>query len=456
MRYKSTRGGISGLKFSETLLMGLAPDGGLLVPESIPDIQNDLASWKKLSFVELAKEVIGIFADDISKDVLDPIVERAYQDFDHPDVVGLEALDNIHVLELFHGPTLAFKDIALQLLGGLFTEILGQTKEHLNILGATSGDTGSAAIAAIRGRPNMDIFIMYPDKKVSPLQELQMTTNLDPNVHCIAIKGSFDDCQNLMKSVFGDLAFKKDFRLGAINSVNWARIMAQIVYYGYISLRFPDGCCFSVPTGNFGNVFAAFIAKRMGFPVDRLIVATNENDILHRFFDRGDYSRGETHFTLSPAMDIQVASNFERYLYYLTDCDSARVGGFMAEFANSGKVSMEGPLTDEPFCSATVKNAEMLDALRTVKQNLGYLLDPHSAVGYVAANRFSKELSLPVVTVATAHPAKFPEAMTQAGVDPVAVHQKLEALKSLPTQREIFAADEALVKNFIKERARGV
>ena len=456
MRYKSTRGGISGLKFSETLLMGLAPDGGLLVPESIPDIQDNLALWKKLSFVELAKEVIGIFADDISKDVLDPIVERAYQDFDHPDVVGLEALENIHVLELFHGPTLAFKDIALQLLGGLFTEILGQTKEHLNILGATSGDTGSAAIAAIRGRPNMDIFIMYPDKKVSPLQELQMTTNLDPNVHCIAIKGSFDDCQNLMKSVFGDLAFKKDFRLGAINSVNWARVMAQIVYYGYISLRFADGCCFSVPTGNFGNVFAAFIAKRMGFPVDRLIVATNENDILHRFFDRGDYSRGETHFTLSPAMDIQVASNFERYLYYLTDCDSARVGRFMAEFANSGKVSMERPLMDEPFCSATVKNAEMLDALRTVKQNLGYLLDPHSAVGYVAANRFLKELSLPVVTVATAHPAKFPEAMTQAGVDPVAVHQKLEALKSLPTQREIFAADEALVKNFIKERARGV
>ena len=456
MRYKSTRGGISGLKFSETLLMGLAPDGGLLVPESIPDIQDNLALWKKLSFVELAKEVIGIFADDISKDVLDPIVERAYQDFDHPDVVGLEALDNIHVLELFHGPTLAFKDIALQLLGGLFTEILGQTKEHLNILGATSGDTGSAAIAAIRGRPNMDIFIMYPDKKVSPLQELQMTTNLDPNVHCIAIKGSFDDCQNLMKSVFGDLAFKKDFRLGAINSVNWARVMAQIVYYGYISLRFADGCCFSVPTGNFGNVFAAFIAKKMGFPVDRLIVATNENDILHRFFDRGDYSRGETHFTLSPAMDIQVASNFERYLYYLTDCDSARVGRFMAEFANLGKVSMEGPLTDESFCSVTVKNAEMLDALRTVKQNLGYLLDPHSAVGYVAANRFSKELSLPVVTVATAHPAKFPEAIAQAGIDPVAVHQKLEALKNLPTQREIFSADEAVVKNFIKERARGL
>ena len=456
MRYKSTRGGISGLKFSETLLMGLAPDGGLLVPETIPNIKDELASWKDLSFIELAKEIVGLFAEDISKNVLDPIVENAYLDFDHPDVVGLEALENIHVLELFHGPTLAFKDIALQLLGGLFTEVLGQTKEHLNILGATSGDTGSAAIAAIRGRPNMDIFIMYPDNKVSPLQELQMTTNLDPNVHCIAIKGSFDDCQNLMKNIFGDLAFKRDLRLGAINSVNWARVMAQVVYYGYISLRFSDGCCFSVPTGNFGNVFAAFIAKRMGFPIGKLIVATNENDILHRFFDSGDYSRGETHFTLSPAMDIQVASNFERYLYYRTDCDSALVGRFMAEFANSGKVSMQVLLTDEPFCSTTVKNGEMLDALRSVKKNSGYLLDPHSAVGYVAANEFSGQLSLPVVTVATAHPAKFPEAIKQAGIDSVAVHQKLESLKNLPTQRELFPADEAIVKDFLRERARGV
>ncbi len=456
MRYKSTRGGISGLKFRETLLMGLAPDGGLLVPETIPNIKDELTLWKDISFIELAKKIVGIFAEDISENVLDSIVESAYQDFDHPDVVGLEALENIHVLELFHGPTLAFKDIALQLLGGLFAEVLGQTKEHLNILGATSGDTGSAAIAAIRGRPNMDIFIMYPDNKVSPLQELQMTTNLDPNVHCIAIKGSFDDCQNLMKNIFGDLAFKKDLRLGAINSVNWARVMAQVVYYGYISLRFSEGCCFSVPTGNFGNVFAAYIAKKMGFPIGKLIVATNENDILHRFFDSGHYSRGETHFTLSPAMDIQVASNFERYLYYRTDCDSALVGRSMAEFTNSGTVTMQRPLTDEPFCSTTVKNGEMLDAMRSVKKNSGYLLDPHSTVGYVAAKQFAGELSLPIVTVATAHPAKFPEAIKRAGLDLVPVHQKLQELKNLPTQRELFAADEALVKDFIKGRATSV
>ena len=244
MRYKSTRGGISGLTFCETLLMGLAPDGGLLLPESIPNISNNLESWRSLSFVELAQEVIAIFADDIPKDDLDTIIEQAYSNFEHEDVVGLEKLGDIHVLELFHGPTLAFKDVALQLLGGLFDYVLSKNNQHLNILGATSGDTGSAAIAGIRGRANMDIFIMYPDEKVSPLQELQMTTNLK-TMHCIAIDGSFDDCQNLMKSIFGDLAFKKDFRLGAINSVNWARILAQIVYYAYAALKLVENlvCC---------------------------------------------------------------------------------------------------------------------------------------------------------------------------------------------------------------------
>jgi threonine synthase len=453
MRYKSTRGGVSGLKFSETLLMGLAPDGGLFVPEVIPDVKDNLLSWKDLSFVELAKEVVGVFVDDIQKDVLDSIIEKAYSDFEHKDVVGLDALEDIFVLELFHGPTLAFKDVALQLLGGLFSHILRERKQHLNILGATSGDTGSAAIAGIRGCSNIDIFIMYPDQKVSALQELQMTTNVEPNVHCLAIEGSFDDCQNLMKNIFGDLDFKNDFHLGAINSVNWARIMAQIVYYGYASLRFADGCCFAVPTGNFGNVFAAFLAKKMGFPIDKLIVATNENDILHRFFQNGDYSRGPTHFTLSPAMDIQVASNFERYLYYQSGCDTAQLGRFMDEFNHSGKVTLQGLSKDEMLVSTAVNSNEMLEALRDVKRRSGYLLDPHSAVGFVAANRFLRELKTPMVTVATAHPAKFPDAIEKAGIEPVAVHQKLEKLKNLPTKRKIFAADQALIKGYIKERA---
>ena len=449
MRYKSTRGGISGLTFCETLLMGLAPDGGLLLPESIPNITDNLDSWRSLSFVELAQEVIAVFADDIPKDHLDSIIKQAYSNFEHEDVVSLERLGDIYVLELFHGPTLAFKDVALQLLGGLFDYVLSKNNQHLNILGATSGDTGSAAIAGIRGRANMDIFIMYPDEKVSPLQELQMTTNLEPNVHCIAIDGSFDDCQNIMKNIFGDLAFKKDFRLGAINSVNWARIMAQIVYYAYAALRVGGQASFAVPTGNFGNVFAAYIAHKMGFPIGKLVVATNENDILHRFFHSGDYSRGTIHFTATPAMDIQVASNFERLLYYRTSGDVGRVVRYMNEFAKSGKVILEDLEVDDLFLSTSISSSESLEILQAVREKYGYLLDPHSAVGYAAARQFMNVIDHPIVTVATAHPAKFPEALALAGIDPVSVHPKLESLKGLPVRKKLFRPEEEKIKAFI-------
>jgi threonine synthase len=239
MEYCSTRGGVEGLTFVDSLLSGLAADGGLLVPAELPDVSSRLPAWRDLSFVPLAQQVIGLFVDDIDKHTLDGLIETAYADFDHPDVVGWRSLDDITVLELFHGPTLAFKDIALQLLGRLFEYALESRGQHLNILGATSGDTGSAAIAGVRGQANIDIFIMYPDGKVSALQELQMTTVPDENVHCLAVKGSFDDCQGLMKQIFGDLSFKRELQLGAVNSVNWARVLAQIVYYGYASLKFP-------------------------------------------------------------------------------------------------------------------------------------------------------------------------------------------------------------------------
>ena len=454
MRYKSTRGGISGLTFCETLLMGLAPDGGLLLPESIPNISDNLESWRSLSFVDLAQEIIAIFADDIPKDDLDTIIKEAYSTFEHEDVVALEKLGDIHVMELFHGPTLAFKDIALQLLGGLFDYVLSKSNEHLNILGATSGDTGSAAIAGIRGRPNMDIFIMYPDEKVSPLQELQMTTNLEPNVHCIAIDGSFDDCQNLMKNIFGDLTFKNDFRLGAINSVNWARIMAQIVYYAYAALKLGGKSSFAVPTGNFGNVFAAYVAHKMGFPIGKLVVATNENDILHRFFSSGDYSRGTIHFTTTPAMDIQVASNFERLLYYRVSGDAVRVTRYMNEFAESGKVILEDLDTDDLFLSTSVSSSESLEVIQSVKDKYDYLFDPHSAVGYTAAAQFMSIIDQPIVAVATAHPAKFPEALALAGIDPVSIHPKLESLKGLPIRRELFRPEEETIKEFITTSVR--
>ena len=286
MKYKSTRGGVSDLSFTDALLMGLASDGGLLVPQQIPDVSDHLVEWRDCTFVELAQHIIGLFVDDIETDTLNRLVAAAYATFDHPDVVGWKELDNLTVVELFHGPTLAFKDVALQLLGRLFQHVLALRNQRLNILGATSGDTGGAAIAGVRGQENVDIFILYPKGRVSPLQELQMTTVLDRNVHCIAVDGTFDDCQRLMKETFADLAYKEKYQLGAVNSVNWARVLAQIVYYGYASLKAPSAAEFSVPTGNFGNVFAAYLAHRMGFPIAKLIVATNDNDILARFLQQ--------------------------------------------------------------------------------------------------------------------------------------------------------------------------
>ena len=364
MKYCSTRGGVNGLSFTDSLLMGLAPDGGLLVPESIPDVCAHLEDWRQLNFVGLAQEVIALFADDIERPVLDDLVAQAYSSFDHEDVVGWERLGDVTLMELFHGPTLAFKDVALQLLGRLFEHVLAQRGEHLNILGATSGDTGSAAIAGVRGQANIDIFILYPHNKVSPLQELQMTTVADENVHCVAVDGSFDDCQSLMKSVFADLPFKAQYQLGAVNSVNWARVMAQIVYYGYASLRMPEAPIFSVPTGNFGNVFAAYLAREMGFPIHKLMVATNENDILARFFATGEYARGDVHFTLSPAMDIQVASNFERFLYYYFDKDTARLRDFMSVFQSTGRASVDAPPSSDIILATSVDAQQTLAAIR--------------------------------------------------------------------------------------------
>ncbi|MEM7098782.1 MAG: threonine synthase [Pseudomonadota bacterium] len=440
MKYKSTRGGAHGLTFTDSLLMGLAPDGGLLVPEEIPDVSMHLETWRGLDFVSLAKEVIGLFVDDIDTQTLNGLIDEAYASFDHPDVVGTTQLGNVRVLELFHGPTLAFKDVALQLLGKLFEHVLEVRGLKLNILGATSGDTGSAAIAGVRGQKNVDIYILYPDNKISDLQELQMTTVCDDNVHCIAVDGSFDDCQTLMKTLFGDLAFKERHQLGAINSVNWARVMAQIVYYGYASLSSPSSADFCVPTGNFGNVFAAYLAKRMGFPINKLLVATNANDILTRFFKTGVYTRGEVHFTLSPAMDIQIASNFERYLYYLMDQDSDYLTAFMHQFQTSGTATLAAPPDDGVFDALAVDNDTTLQAISQAWDEFEYILDPHTAVGFAASR------DLPGVTlIATAHPAKFPQAIEQA-IGRVPTHPSLESLRGLESRKQRIPADLAAVR----------
>lgn len=454
MRYISTRGRTEALSFQDAVLTGLAPDGGLLVPARIPDVSSELDSLAGLGFVELAKAILPRFIDDIPQPHIEHLVDAAYRSFSEPGVVRLETAGDIPVLELFHGPTLAFKDVALQLLGQMFDYILKARGQRLNILGATSGDTGSAAIAGVRGRPAMDIFVMYPHGRVSPLQELQMTTVTDDNVHCIAVEGSFDDCQGLMKRIFGDLDFKAAYALGAINSVNWARVLAQIVYYGYASLQLPGPVSFCVPTGNFGNVFAGYLAKRMGFPIHRLVVATNENDILSVFFRTGLYRRGQVRFTISPSMDIQVASNLERFLYYHLDEDTAALQGFMDTFDRTGEAQLQAP-GEELFLATTVDTPNTMAAIRQVYLETGYVADPHTAVGLAAARRLKAEGKVEgtLACLATAHAAKFPEAVDEAVGKPVARHPTLDGLKDKRFRRTVIPADIDAVKELIQNRA---
>jgi threonine synthase len=453
MRYVSTRGQTPPMGFADAVLTGLAPDGGLLLPETIPDIRDRLPAWRNLGYVELAQELIALFADDIPRPVLNELIGQAYASFDHPEIVPLVPVGDVVVMELFHGPTLAFKDVALQLLGRLFEYVLAERGEHLNILGATSGDTGSAAIAGVRGQPNIDIFILYPRGRVSELQELQMTTVTDPNVHCLAVEGSFDDCQNLMKTLFGDLEFKSRYHLGAVNSVNWARVLAQVVYYAYASLRLGQDAPvrFAVPTGNFGNVFAGYVAKRMGFPIGELLLATNENDILAVFFETGIYQRGEVRFTITPAMDIQVASNFERYLYYLLGEDAVALRAFMVAFAEHGRVVLPTPPGTADFAATAVDVAATAATIRALYEQHGYVADPHTAVGIAAAQRLPA--ATPTVCLATAHPAKFPEAVNQAVGAPLARHERLERLRGQPVRSAVIPADLAAVRAFIEQHA---
>lgn len=453
MKYLSTRGATPPLSFQDAVLTGLAPDGGLLLPDQIPDVTGRLESFRSLSFVELAKQVVALFADDIEPSVISRLVDEAYASFDIEETVAFTKLGNLQVLELFHGPTLAFKDVALQLLGKLFEYILGERNQRLNIVGATSGDTGSAAIAGVRGQDKIDIFIMFPTGRVSPLQELQMTSIADANVHCLSVNGSFDDCQNLMKTLFADLEFKDQYHLGAVNSVNWARVLAQVVYYAYASLHFTKPVSFCVPTGNFGNIFAGYLAKRMGFPISRLLLATNDNDILARFFTSGEYSRGPVSFTVTPAMDIQVASNFERFLYYHLGQDSERLSAFMADFARTGTASVAQLPDPADFSATAVSEAQTLAAIRAARADFGYVADPHTAVGLAAAQLLQDQVGddEQLVCISTAHPAKFPEAVAQALGGESVTHPRLEALRGLSPRVEQIEPDLEVLKAYVRE-----
>ena len=452
MRYVSTRGGVQGLSFSDAVMMGLADDGGLLVPEMIPDVSGDLAQLAGKGYVDLAAYVMGHFIDDIPADDLRSIIERSYETFDAPEVTPLVEVGNFHVLELFHGPTLAFKDVALQFLGNIFEYVLNKRGGRLNILGATSGDTGSAAIAGVRGKQNINIFIMFPEGRTSALQEKQMTTVLDDNVQNMAIEGSFDDCQLILKTIFSDLPFKGAYDLGAVNSVNWARVLAQVVYYfsAYVQLGSPERFQVAVPTGNFGNIFAGYIARRMGLPIETLILATNQNDILHRFFTTGRYERGEVYFSHSPAMDIQVASNFERYLYFEFGQAPEKVKKFMDDFSSAGVATTNFNTLnfDTAFASGKVSDEDTVATIAKIHKELGYLLDPHTAVG-VEIGLAKRNPEVPLVCMATAHPAKFDDIIQQAIPDIHVSHPTLEALKDLPERKTLLEGDVNVVKRFI-------
>ncbi|MBT07772.1 MAG: threonine synthase [Pseudomonadota bacterium] len=454
MKYLSTRGRVSGLSFCEAVSMGLGSDGGLLVPERIPFIGRNIRDLSGTSYSELAFEIFKLYIDDIPELDLRKIVDKSYSNFSDPKVTPLVKVDEDYILELFHGPTLAFKDIALQFLGNVFEHILNQQNTFLNVLGATSGDTGSAAIAGLKGKKNINVFIMFPEGRTSSVQEKQMTTVMDSNIHSIAIDGSFDDCQSLLKEVFRDLSFKKELKLGAVNSVNWARVLAQTVYYFsiYIQLGMPKSFQVAVPTGNFGNIFSAYIAKQMGLPIERLILATNQNDILHRFFETGLYRRGEVCFTSSPAMDIQVASNFERYLFYVYRSSRVKFRQFINSFESSGAARID--LSDLPdnndgFITSSVSDLETIKRIRSTYDRTGYILDPHTAVGLDAGFRKRKN-KVPLVTLATAHPAKFPSLLLKALPEVQVLHPIIELLEGLPTRKEHLENDSSALKEFIK------
>ena len=463
MKYISTRGGISPVPFKDAVMMGLATDGGLLLPESLPTSDmTTVKGWETLTFQQLASEIFQLFISDIPADQLDSLIDRSYDTFSHPEITPLVKKGDLYILELFHGPTLAFKDIALQFLGNVFEYILEETGGKMNIVGATSGDTGSAAIYGVRGKDRINIFIMHPYKRVSPIQELQMTTVMDPNVFNLAIRGTFDDGQNIVKAIFNDISFKEKYHLGAVNSINWARILAQVVYYVYAWLKIKretgiESIDFSVPTGNFGDIFAGYIAKNL-LPqgsIRKLILATNENNLLTRFVNQGDYSVSEVVPTCSPSMDIQMASNFERYLYYLYGCDSNRTRSDLEQFSQSGKLSFDKdllPTIKADFASKSVTEEETLATIRQFYLEHNYLLDPHTAVGVNAAQGFYSE-NIPVVCLATAHPAKFGDAVLKAIGKAVELPPGLQGLEGKESRCEVLAPDIKTVEDFIIKNA---
>ncbi len=461
VRYISTRGKAPVLNFEDVVLTGLARDGGLYVPETWPQVsKEEIRGLAGVSYADAAAFLLQPFLGScISASDFNAMTRKAYAGFSHKAVVPISQLgSNEFLMELYHGPTLAFKDVALQLLGLLYDHLLGQRGKRITIIGATSGDTGSAAIEACRGREALDIFILHPAGRVSDVQRRQMTTVADANVHNIAVEGDFDDCQAMVKAMFNDHVFRDELAVSAVNSINWARVMAQITYYftTAVSLGSPErSLAFSVPSGNFGDIYAGYAASRMGLPIDQLIVATNRNDILSRFFNSGEYRKSGVDPTISPSMDIQVSSNFERFLFDLYGRDGAAVNDLMEKLDRDGGFSVNMAQLNEGIFSAGRCDEEetLLMIRKTLKESLK-LVDPHTAVGLKVAEKCRNKKSVPMVTLSTAHPAKFPDAVEKAtGVRP-ALPAHLADLFERPEKLEQLPNDLETVKSFIKERAR--
>ena len=450
MKYLSTRGQTPALGFSDAVAIGLAPDGGLFLPETLPDFSGDLGRFEGLGYAELCFEFLRVFATDIPPETLRSLVAASYTKFTDPAIAPLKPLaKNLYVLELFHGPTLAFKDFALQLLGNLYAHQCKVRRESINVLGATSGDTGAAAIHGLSGQSGTTVFIIYPDGRVSPLQERQMACTGAENVFAIAVDGTFDDAQAALKEIFGDQGFRTRHRLSAVNSINLARVLAQCVYYLYAWLKLPaderGNVEFVVPTGNFGNVLAGWMLQKMGVPIRGFRVATNQNDILYRMFTTGEYRVGEVRPSLAPSMDIQVASNFERFIYFAVGREPARLREVMATFKTTGAYLFEN-FNRDTFSASRTSDAEIASIIARVYREYGYVADPHTACGF-------KDL-LPErvnVVLSTASPAKFPDTIkTAIGIEPT--HPSLEALKGRPIIRYRLKATSRAVRRFIVAR----
>lgn len=479
-KFISTRGYAkqSPISFKQTVLTGLAPDGGLFVPTFFPILsQETINSWKtlhlnkKLSFQKVAFDVIKLYVppEEVPHEVLEDIIKRSYSTFRHKDITPVVKLDeNLYILELFHGPTFAFKDVALQFLGNLFEYFIQRDNKSITVVGATSGDTGSSAIEGLRGKNNVEVFILFPEGRVSEIQERQMTTVRDNNVHCLAVDGSFDDAQAIVKDLFNDKEFNEKVNLSAVNSINFARILAQIVYYFYSYIVVGKTSSFYVPTGNFGDILAGFYAKNMGLPVDDLVIATNSNDILYRFFSSGIYSRLDgVNMTIAPSMDICVSSNFERFMFHMLNNDSILMGSVMKEFESSGVIDgnkvkeKQNNISLLELCRKHMKaerlsDSEISSVIKSTYEEKSYLLDPHSACGVGALRKMIKTKSTTgrnSVCLACAHWGKFSPAVESAigkeSFSKVSLPSELSCLSEKETKKTLLKAEKNVIKEFI-------